>query len=182
MDLRAEPFVVCNPEIEKGRYFSIQLIAFYTFKYGYIGSRTTGNGAGCYMMAGPGWTGDQPAGIARTFRSETEFSMAIIRTQLFDPADLANVKKIQAGYRALPLSKFLNKAAPHAAPAIAWLPPVNAFWSVTMYDAKTQLLVANPIHRYLISSPMLPHLRTNPDGSLTIYIQKGPPGADRAAS
>ena len=32
------------------------------------------------------------------------------------------------------------------------LPPVHAFWSVTMYDGKTQLLVANPINRYLINS------------------------------
>ena len=36
------------------------------------------------------------------------------------------------------------------------LPPVNAFWSVTMYDGKTQLLIENPINRYLINSPMLP--------------------------
>ena len=35
-------------------------------------------------------------------------------------------------------------------------PPVNAFWSVTMYDGKTQLLIENPIDRYLINSPMLP--------------------------
>src|SRR5208337_691384 len=35
-------------------------------------------------------------------------------------------------------------------------PPVNAFWSVTMYDGKTQLLIENPINRYLINSPMLP--------------------------
>jgi hypothetical protein len=33
MDLRAEPFVLCNPEIEKGRYFWMQLIDFYTFNY-----------------------------------------------------------------------------------------------------------------------------------------------------
>jgi hypothetical protein len=37
------------------------------------------------------------------------------------------------------------------------LPPVNAFWSVTMYDGKSQFLIDNPIHRYLINSPMLPH-------------------------
>ena len=52
------------------------------------------------------------------------------------------------------------------------LPPANAFWSVTMYDAKTRLLVANPIDRYLINSPMLPNLEKDPDGSLTIYIQR----------
>jgi hypothetical protein len=55
-------------------------------------------------------------------------------------------------------------------------PPVNAFWSVTMYDGKTQLLVKNPINRYLINSPMLPELKKNKDGSLTIYIQKDSPG------
>ena len=36
------------------------------------------------------------------------------------------------------------------------LPPVHAFWSVTMYDGKTQFLIKNPINRYLINSPMLP--------------------------
>jgi hypothetical protein len=50
------------------------------------------------------------------------------------------------------------------------LPPVNAFWSVTMYDGKTQFLIKNPINRYLINSPMLPNLKKNADGSLTIYI------------
>jgi hypothetical protein len=32
-------------------------------------------------------------------------------------------------------------------------PPVNAFWSLTMYDGKTRLLIENPINRYLINSP-----------------------------
>jgi hypothetical protein len=55
-------------------------------------------------------------------------------------------------------------------------PPVNAFWSVTMYDGKTQLLIENPINRYLINSPMLPAMKKNPDGSGTLYIQKDSPG------
>jgi hypothetical protein len=38
------------------------------------------------------------------------------------------------------------------------LPPVNAFWSLTMYDEPQSLLVANPLNRYLINSPMLPQL------------------------
>jgi len=335
MDLRAEPFVICNPEIEKSRYFSLQLIDMYTFNYGYAGSRTTGNGAGCVMIAGPSWKGEKPAGINRVFQSETEFSIGLIRTQLFNPADIENVKKIQAGYRALPLSKFQNLPAPPAPPAIAWpkidkktaaadpfgylnflltfcppvgpaevekpmrgrfatigveagkpfdiaklspaqkadleagmkngiekikadtdhlgldengwrvatkafgdrkayagdytrraaaamagiygndaaealypmlaadsdgnkpdtgknrytltfpagqLPPANAFWSVTMYDGKTQLLIDNPINRYLINSPMLPGMKKNPDGSLTLYLQKDSPGKDRESN
>jgi hypothetical protein len=52
-DLRAEPLVFCVPEVEKGRYFSVQLADLYSFNYGYVGSRTTGNGAGCYLVAGP---------------------------------------------------------------------------------------------------------------------------------
>ena len=52
------------------------------------------------------------------------------------------------------------------------LPPVNAFWSVTMYDGKSQLLIENPIKRYLINSPMLPGMKKNADGSLTLYVQK----------
>ena len=61
-------------------------------------------------------------------------------------------------------------------------PPVNAFWSVTIYDGTTQLLVKNPISRYLINSPMLPHMKKNADGSLTIYIQKDSPGGERQAN
>jgi hypothetical protein len=62
------------------------------------------------------------------------------------------------------------------------LPPAHAFWSVTMYDGKTQLLVENPIDRYLINSPMLPKLAKHPDGSLPIYIQKDSPGKDKQAN
>src|SRR5262249_1085689 len=61
------------------------------------------------------------------------------------------------------------------------LPPVNAFWSVTMYDNK-QLLIENPINRYLINSPMMPHLKKHKDGSLTIYIQKDLPDTDKKSN
>jgi hypothetical protein len=58
-------------------------------------------------------------------------------------------------------------------------PPVNAFWSLTMYGLPQQLLVENPINRYLINSPMLPALMLDSDGGLTIYIQADPPGKDK---
>ena len=78
MDLRAEPIVICNPNIEKSRYFSLQLIDMYTFNYGYMGSRTTGNAAQCAMVAGPRWQGDKPKGVSTLFRSETDFSLGLI--------------------------------------------------------------------------------------------------------
>jgi len=62
------------------------------------------------------------------------------------------------------------------------LPPVNAFWSVTMYHDKSQLLIKNPINRYLINSPMLPGMKKNADGSLTLYIQKDSPGKAKEAN
>jgi hypothetical protein len=62
------------------------------------------------------------------------------------------------------------------------LPPVNSFWSVTMYDGKSQLLIKNSINRYLINSPTLPGMKKNADGSLTLYIQKDSPGKAREAN
>jgi hypothetical protein len=61
-------------------------------------------------------------------------------------------------------------------------PPANAFWSVTMYEMPSSLLVANPINRYLINSPMLPSMKQDADGGLTIYIQNASPGKDKEAN
>ena len=332
LDLRAEPIVLSVPAVEKERYYSVMLCDGNTFNYGYIGSRATGSEAGDYMVVGPEWKGETPAGIKKVFRSGTQFSAVAYRTQLFNAEDMPNVVKIQAGYKVQPLSAYLHQPAPPAAPAInfpkidkemvkknffeyldfalqfappgpeekeiraklarigigagktfdfkdldlkhkvevglgmkagekkieaavagtgkdvnGWLvgglaggdraffngdwlkraavakagiyandpaeamypltrkdsngetldgskhnytltfaagqfPPVNAFWSVTMYDGKTQLLIENPINRYLINSPMLPNMKKNEDGSLTIYVQKDSPGADKEAN
>jgi hypothetical protein len=334
LDLRAEPIVLCMPAIDKDRYYDVQLVDLYTHNYGYIGSRTTGNSHGCYLVAGPDWQGETPAGVAKAFRSETQFSLVIYRTQLFNPGDMENVKRIQADFEVQPLSAFLGKPAPPAAPAIDWLkftqeafttrfteylsfllqfcpptgtaavekplrekfasigivageqvdsqqltpemqaaigdgikqalakidqaaesvgtlvngwqvgsaagsrefyqgnwplraaaaklgiygnsadeavypftrndvngvaldgskhnytvtfapgqlPPVNAFWSIAMYDGGSQLLIDNPIDRYLINSPMLPQLQQSADGSLTLYIQKNSPGQDKVSN
>src|SRR5688572_20341173 len=126
LDLRAEPVVITVPPIEGRRYFSVQLIDAYTFNFAYIGTRTTGNGGGSFLIAGPNWQGETPEGVKKVIRSETEFVFAGIRTQLYSPDDLDNVKKIQSGYKAEPLSAFLGKPAPPAAPKIDFLKPVSA--------------------------------------------------------
>jgi hypothetical protein len=332
LDLRAEPIVLTVPPIEKKRYFSIQLIDLYTFNIGYIGSRATGNDGGSFLIAGPGWKGETPKGVKNVIRSETELVLAVYRTQLFNPGDLDNVKKVQAGYKVQPLSAFLGQSARQAAPAVnfikpltpttqktsleffnllnfllqfcptqqsekelmarfarigvgagktfdaanlspemktaieqgmadAWadqaalkkridakeltsgdmfgtreylknnyayrmagavigiyanskqeamypaytvdsegraldaaknrytirfapgqLPPVNAFWSLTMYELPASLLVANPLNRYLLNSPMLPQFKLDADGGLTLLIQNESPGADKEAN
>ena len=331
-DLRTEPLVLTIPPIGQDRYFSVQFVDAYTYNFAYLGSRTTGNSGGTYLLAGPGWKGEKPDGVNGVIQADTDFVLGIYRTQLLGPDDLDNVKNIQAGYTVQPLSAFLKQPAPVAAPPIdfvpplaaeqektsprffdilnftlryapvlpsekemrdrfatigigpdgtfnadklspeirkavqdgiadAWaefdafkkdkmdtgqvtsgdlfgtkdelkgnylyrmagavfgiygnskaeamypaltvdsdgqpltgannytltfapgqLPPVNAFWSVTMYKLPESLLVENPINRYLINSPMLPNLTKNPDGSLTIYIQNSSPGPEKEAN
>ena len=58
------------------------------------------------------------------------------------------------------------------------LPPVNAFWSLTLYQLPSSLLYANPLHRYLINSPMLPKLKKDADGGITLLLQNETPGPD----
>jgi hypothetical protein len=61
------------------------------------------------------------------------------------------------------------------------LPPASAFWSLTLYELPSSLLSANPLNRYLINSPMLPTLKRDGDGGLTLYVQHDSPGADKEA-
>src|SRR6478672_7686180 len=118
LDLRAEPVVLSVPAIDPKRYYSVMLCDGNTYNYGYIGTRATGSEAGDYMVVGPDWKGDTPAGIKQVFRSSTQFSVAGYRTQLFGPEDLDNVKKVQAGYKVQTLSAYLKQPAPPPAPAI----------------------------------------------------------------
>lgn len=331
LDLRAEPIVLTVPEIESDRYFMIQFIDAYTFNFDYVGSRTTGNNAAKYMVAGPNWKGETPEGIDKVLNSETQFVTAFYRTQLFNPGDIDNVKKIQAQFKAEPLSTYLGKdpqsvekidflkpisqedqkssleffrmmnfalqytppnstetelmarfekigvgsgmvfdvkeLTPEVKTAMkkgikeAWaefaglkkkfeageitsgdvfgtrqylnnnylyrmagdvigifgnskqeamypfygldadgnpldgtankytmhfpkgeLPPVNAFWSLTMYKMPQSLLVDNPINRYLLNSTMIPDFVRDIDGGVTLYIQNESPGKAKEAN
>ena len=62
------------------------------------------------------------------------------------------------------------------------LPPAGAFWSLTMYDGASQLLVANKLDRYLLNSTMLESFKRAKDGALILYIQKDSPGADKESN
>ena len=107
-DLRTEPLVIDVPAVGDDRYYSLQFIDAYTFNFAYVGSRTTGNGEGAFLLAGPTWSGETPAGIDDVIRCETEFAFILFRTQLFGPDDIENVKRVQAGYAVRTLSQFLG--------------------------------------------------------------------------
>ena len=104
----------------------MQLIDGNTYNYGYIGSRATGSEAGDYLVVGPDWKGETPPGIKKVFQSTTPFALTIFRTQLFNAEDMPNVVKVQAGYKAQPLSGFLKQPAPPAAPSHRLFPATTA--------------------------------------------------------
>jgi len=62
------------------------------------------------------------------------------------------------------------------------LPPVHAFWSLTLYEMPARMLVKNPLNRYLINSPMLDTLRRDADGGVTLHIQHDSPGKEQEAN
>jgi len=150
LDLRTEPIVFTVPSIEKNRYFSLQMIDLYTYNFDYLGSRTTGNDGGSFLVAGPGWQGEAPESIKKVFRCETEIASAQFRTQLFNPGDLDNVKKIQDGYIVQPLSQFLGRSAPKPAPAIHFPQPL------TREEQRTSLQFFNDLNFFLQFCPTVP--------------------------
>ena len=147
LDLRAEPMVISVPAVPKERYYSVQLIDGNTYNYGYIGTRATGPDAGHYLVVGPDWKGEKPAGIRKVFTSTTPFALTLFRTQLFNADDMPNVVKIQAGYQVEPLSAFLNQPAPAAAPKIDFLPATTAGIKANFYaylDAALEFVPVTP--------------------------------------
>ncbi len=126
LDLRAEPMVLSVPAVEKKRYYSVMLCDGNVYNFGYIGSRATGSEPGDYLVVGPDWKGETPPGIKKVFYSTTPFALVGYRTQLFNPADMPNVIKVQSGYKVQPLSAFLKQPAPPTAPKIDFLPATTA--------------------------------------------------------
>ena len=64
-DLRGEPLILTVPEIQEGRYYSLQFVNMYTYNFAYVGSRATGNKSGRFLLAGPSWKEPFPQGSPR---------------------------------------------------------------------------------------------------------------------
>lgn len=321
LDLRTEPIVLSHADIPDNRYFTFQLVDVYTYNFAYIGSRTTGNDAGNFLIAGPNWEGEKPEGITKVLKTEGYLVYINGRTGVSGVDDLVNVVDIQNTYKLTPLSEFMNEEAPEKVSDIDFIeweeskalsgnfieyfnfllqfseihpseielfkkfkkigiekginvadikndtaivssiqqgvkdaiqmlsdssktipngdnyfgtrdflennyftravaayvgiygnskeesmygqyikgsdgeapdgskkytiyfskenmPPVNFFWSITIYNLPQRLLIENPINRYSTGT-ITPGLKYSDDGSLTIYIQKESPGGDK---
>ena len=119
VDLRAEPFVLSVPEVTD-RYYVMQLEDLLGFNEHYVGTRATGTSAGSYLLAGPRWQGEVPAGITDVLRFETDIVFNIGRTQLLGADDVERLVAVQDGYELRSLSDFAGTAAPPAAPHVDW--------------------------------------------------------------
>jgi len=114
LDLRAEPLVLSVPDMDPDRFYHFQFVDLYTHNFAYVGTLSTGNDAGRFLIAGPGWQGRKPEGIVGVIRSETDYVFQVVRTQLLGPDDLDSVRAIQESYDLQPLSAYLGTEAPPA--------------------------------------------------------------------
>jgi hypothetical protein len=108
-DIRNEPLVISLPEIELDRFYHFQLIDLNTHNFADLGTLSTGNGAGKYMIAGPEFRGQKPESVDQVIPCETELFFCVVRTQLMNDQDLGNVEQIQNQYKLEPLSAYLGE-------------------------------------------------------------------------
>lgn len=102
LDLKAEPLVLSVPATD--RYFLLPMLSLWSDVFAVPGTRTTGkNTARDFLVVGPQWRGDVPAGL-EVIKSPTRYVWIIGRTQTNAAADYANVHKVQDSYKLTPLS------------------------------------------------------------------------------
>jgi hypothetical protein len=139
VDTRAEPWVLTLPKIEEKRFYTSQWDDLWGFVLDNPGSVEDGNDGVTVLLASPTWKGELPKGVNRVIQGDTDFLGTLTRTQLIEPKDLPNVKKIQQEYKLQPLSAYLGEAAPAAAPAVDWKPwkegaeKTDEFWAYTNF-------------------------------------------------
>ncbi|WP_035650886.1 DUF1254 domain-containing protein [Flavobacterium sp. ASV13] len=144
LDVSNEPVVLEVPKIEKDRYYVMQLVDLYTFNYEYIGTRVTGNNPGKYLIAGPDWKGETPKGIDKVLHSETNLIFIVGRTQLHDPSDVSNLKRIQGQYQLIPLHEYTKQPAPQLKKYNLPLPS----WKESDYGSLEFINVLNSLLQY----------------------------------
>jgi hypothetical protein len=105
LDLGAGPLVLHVPAVPDHHYYVFEFIDPFTNVFHYVGTRTTGDGAGNYAIVGPAFHGRLPAGLHRITSAYANVWIAG-RTLVYGARGLAAAHRIQDGYRLLALADF----------------------------------------------------------------------------
>lgn len=105
LDLTRGPIVVHVPRIPRHRYYAWEFLDPYLNVFHYLGTRTTGNGGGNYVVVGPGFHGKIPVGLD-VIHAPYSHVWLFGRTLVYGQADLPAAHRIQNGYRAIPLAAY----------------------------------------------------------------------------
>lgn len=110
MNLGASPMVLSVPDVPD-RYYSVAMVDAYFYNFAYVGSRTTGQRAGNYLIVGPNWHGKKPKGIDAVIVAPTNSITMYQRIFFKSSADVPNVIKLQDQIALKPLARFLDPKA-----------------------------------------------------------------------
>ncbi len=105
LDLGSTALVLHVPAVAHRRYYSFQFLDPYTNVFHYVGTRTTGDGAGDFLITGPSFHGQVPRGVKRV-RCAYRRVWLVGRTLVYGRRDLPAVHRIQDGYRLVPLGQY----------------------------------------------------------------------------
>jgi hypothetical protein len=121
IDVSKEPLILSHPEMGE-RYFTFEIADLDSDNFAYVGTRTTGSGAGNFALVGPNWKGTLPNGVKALPTSRTNSILVIGRTLVDGQADLPAVRKLQDQYTLTPLGLWGKKDAVLPASRDVWPP------------------------------------------------------------
>jgi hypothetical protein len=111
LDLDQEPIVFSHPDT-KGRYLVAQAMNMWTDNFASIGSRTTGDGPGDFLIAGPRWEGTPPPDVTATYRCSTRYAWILVQPAAAGPQDFPEVHALQDALTLTPLSGWGTPYSP----------------------------------------------------------------------
>ncbi len=162
LDLTQEPMIVSAPDTD-GRYYLLPMLDMWTDVFASPGWRTTGTQAADFLITPPGWSGKVPDGLTQ-IPAPTPYVWIIGRTKTDGPPDYAAVNKIQAGYKATPLSLWGKPSKPAPVkidPTVDMKTPpmeqVNSMAAGQYFAYAAELFKLHPAH--ITDQPILAQMR-----------------------
>ncbi len=147
LDLRAEPMVITLPAMDPKRYFVMQMFDMYSYNFDYLGTRTSGNGGGRFLVAGPRLERRDAEGITRCCAPRPNWSASSAARSCLTRGP-GQREEDPGGLQGEPLSVYLGKPAA-AAPLTDWIKPLKPQeqrTSLEFFNVLNFLLQFAPVH------------------------------------